>query len=259
MNIRVVLNVLGALLFFLGLTYILPICFTLYYHDQDLFALTLSGSITIFLGLILHLTNRKFSDIRAREGIAIVSLGWIVSAAAGAMPFCFYSPDFSFTDAFFEVMSGFTTTGASILSNIEALPHGLLFWRSLTHWLGGMGIIVMSLAILPMVGVGGMQLFKAEVPGPSHDKIRPRIQETAKILWGVYLLLTGIQTILLCLGGMTLFDFALSYFWHNGHRRFFNEKYKHGSLPQRLLTINCNNFYDFGRDKFRSALSGITR
>ena len=112
----------------------------------------------------------------------------------------------SFTDAFFETMSGYSTTGASVLSDIEALPHGVLFWRSLTHWIGGMGIIVLSLAILPFLGVGGMQLFKAEIPGPVVDKLAPRIAQTAKILWVVYAILTAVETALLMLGGMSLFD-----------------------------------------------------
>ena len=206
MNIRVVLNVLGSLLIFLGLAVAVPVSFSVYYGDADVFALGCSAGGTIIVGVALHFANRKHHDIRIRESIAIVSLGWIVCAAAGALPFCLYSESLSFTDAFFEVMSGLTTTGASILTDIEALPHGLLFWRSLTHWLGGMGIIVLSLAILPTLGVGGMQLFKAEVPGPSLDKIRPRIQQTAKLLWGVYVLLTLVQTVLLLLGGMNLFD-----------------------------------------------------
>ena len=113
----------------------------------------------------------------------------------GAIPFVVHGSIPSYTDAFFETMSGFTTTGASILNDIESLPHGLLFWRSITQWLGGMGIIVLSLAILPILGIGGMQLFVAEVPGPTKDKIHPRVKETAKRLWGIYFILTFLETV----------------------------------------------------------------
>jgi trk system potassium uptake protein TrkH len=205
MNLRAVLNVLGALLVFLGLSCALPIGFSIYFADDDFLALAQAALLTVGVGGILHFLNRQHSELRIREGFAIVTFGWIISATAGALPFCFYG-NLTFTDAYFEIMSGFTTTGASILSNIEALPHGLQFWRCFTQWLGGMGIIVLSVAILPALGVGGMQLFKAEVPGPSHDKLKPRVQETAKTLWGVYVLLSGAETALLLLGGMNLFE-----------------------------------------------------
>ncbi|MDH4026883.1 MAG: TrkH family potassium uptake protein, partial [Desulfuromonadales bacterium] len=137
---------------------------------------------------------------------AIVTFGWTFFALFGALPFVFSGAIPSYLNAFFETMSGFTTTGSTILTDIEAMPPSLLLWRSLTQWLGGMGIIVLSLAILPMLGVGGMQLFKAEVPGPTTDRLKPRIQDTAKLLWGVYVLLTCIETLLLMAGGMSFFD-----------------------------------------------------
>jgi trk system potassium uptake protein TrkH len=135
-----------------------------------------------------------------------VTFGWTFFALFGSLPFVFSGAIPSFLDAFFETMSGFTTTGSTILTNIEAIPESLLLWRSMTQWLGGMGIIVLSLAILPMLGVGGMQLFKAEVPGPTADRLKPRIQDTAKLLWGVYVLLTSAEIILLMLGNMSFFD-----------------------------------------------------
>jgi len=151
-----------------------------------------------------------------REGYAIVTLGWVILAFVGSIPFVVWfmqhrsgAPGLlptAFTDAYFEVMSGFTTTGATILTDIESLPRGLLFWRSLTHWLGGMGIITLALALFPTMGVGGYQMFRGEVPGPSADRLRPRLAETAKILWGVYLLLSAVETLLLKLGGMNLFE-----------------------------------------------------
>ncbi|MDH3545072.1 MAG: TrkH family potassium uptake protein, partial [Desulfuromonadales bacterium] len=145
-------------------------------------------------------------DLSVREGFAIVTFGWTFFALFGALPFVFSGAIPSYLNAFFETMSGFTTTGSTILTDIEAMPPSLLLWRSLTQWLGGMGIIVLSLAILPMLGVGGMQLFKAEVPGPTTDRLKPRIQDTAKLLWGVYVLLTCIETLLLMAGGMSFFD-----------------------------------------------------
>jgi trk system potassium uptake protein TrkH len=206
MDIKAVLRVLGALLIFVGASLIFPIAISLYYKDGDFSALLVSFLITITAGGLLWKFTPRDRELKTREGFAVVTFGWIFLAVFGTLPYLLTDFEISFTDAFFETMSGFTTTGATILTDVEALPHGVLFWRSLTHWLGGMGIIVMSLAILPMLGIGGMQLFKAEVPGPSVDKLQPRIQDTAKILWGVYFLLTCIETVLLKLGGMSVFD-----------------------------------------------------
>jgi trk system potassium uptake protein TrkH len=136
----------------------------------------------------------------------IVSLGWVTASVFGCLPYLLSGAIPSFTDAFFETMSGFTTTGATILRDIERFPDGLLYWRSLTQWIGGLGIILLSVAILPLLGVGGMQLFKAEVPGVSVEKITPRISQTARILWLVYVLLTLLETALLLWAGLPLFD-----------------------------------------------------
>lgn len=206
MNYRGVIHLQGLLLSSLAVAMLLPIPFSLYYQSGDHWALLLSAVVTAVVGYIIYRMTDLNRSLRAREGFAIVTFGWLGFSFFGALPYIFHGAIPSFTDAFFETISGFTTTGATILTDIEALPHGLLFWRSLTHWLGGMGIIVLSLAILPFLGVGGMQLFKAEVPGPVADKLTPRITETAKILWGVYLLLSAVEAILLMLGGMTLFD-----------------------------------------------------
>jgi trk system potassium uptake protein TrkH len=201
-----VLNFLGALLVFLGAFMLLSAVWAFYYHENELIPLVLAAVITSGIGLLTW----KFSDpgqgIQIREGFAIVSLGWMVMAIFGSLPFLLTQAIPSVTNAVFEAMSGFTTTGASILTDIESLPRSVLFWRSFTHWLGGMGIIVFSLAILPVLGIGGMQLFKAEAPGPTKDKLTPRIRETAKLLWGVYVILSGIETLLLMLCGMNLFD-----------------------------------------------------
>ncbi|MFC2139662.1 TrkH family potassium uptake protein [Bacteroidota bacterium] len=186
---------------------ILGIPFSLYYGDNDVFVLLMCGLGTALLGLLLQLlTKKRTQEITKRDGYIVVSLGWIVMSIFGALPFVLHGSIPSYTDAFFETMSGFTTTGASILNDIESLPHGLLFWRSITQWLGGMGIIVLSLAILPIFGIGGMQLYVAEVPGPTKDKMHPRVKETAKRLWGIYFMFTAVEIILLLFGGMNLFD-----------------------------------------------------
>ncbi|HHM24479.1 MAG TPA: TrkH family potassium uptake protein [Bacteroidetes bacterium] len=206
MNYRPVLAILGIILVFVGLFMIFPILFSIYYGEDDLHALVLSMIITLTVGAALWGLFRKHRDIRIRESYAIVTFSWVVAAGFGALPFVISGYIPSYTNAFFETMSGFTTTGASILADIERLPHGLLFWRSLTHWLGGMGIIVLSLAILPLLGIGGMQLFKAEIPGPVAEKLTPRIQQTAKMLWIVYALISLAETVLLLAGGMSLFE-----------------------------------------------------
>lgn len=206
-NIKVVLKVISFLLILDGLGMLLGIPFSLYYGDNDWNALLFTGTGIIAVGIVLFLlTHEDKFEVKKRESFIIVGIGWIVMSLFGALPFVVHGSIPSYTDAFFETMSGFTTTGASILNDIEAMPHGLLFWRSLTQWFGGMGIIVLSLAILPILGIGGMQLFVAEVPGPTKDKIHPRVRETAKRLWGIYAALTLAETLLLMLGGMTFFD-----------------------------------------------------
>jgi trk system potassium uptake protein TrkH len=206
MQLHLIIHILGFLLIFLSGAMLLPIPFSIYYGESDYIYFLITGFITFLIGLIAFKMTRFDREVRAREGFAIVTLGWTMFSLLGCLPFIFSGYIPSFTDAFFETMSGFTTTGATILVDIQKLPHGLLFWRSFTHWLGGMGIIVLSLAILPFLGVGGMQLFKAEVPGPVPDKLTPRVTETAKILWGVYIVISLAETILLMFGGMSLFD-----------------------------------------------------
>jgi len=208
MNYKIIANINGFLIILIGIFMLSGIPFSVYYGTDDIPALLLSGLLTSAIGLIIWLSTRKVEnrDIGKREGYLIVTLGWISMAAFGAIPFIVYGAIPNISDAFFETMSGFTTTGATILTDIETVPAGLLFWRSLTQWLGGMGIIVLSLAILPILGIGGMQLFSAEVPGITKDKLHPRVRETAKRLWGIYVILTGTEMVLLLLGGMNLFD-----------------------------------------------------
>ncbi|MCP4154397.1 MAG: TrkH family potassium uptake protein [bacterium] len=206
LHIRSVLHVLGFLIFLLGLMMLVPLSLSFYYKDGSstgiLFAILTS---VVIGGLLFKLTDAK-KELAIRDGFLIVAMGWFFMALFGGLPYYFSGAIPAFTDAFFESMSGFTTTGATILIEIEALPKALLFWRALSHWIGGMGIIVLSLAILPMLGIGGMQLFKAEVPGPTADKLTPRIASTAKILWLVYVGITLLEVIFLMFGGMDLFD-----------------------------------------------------
>lgn len=208
MRWRYIGNVVGALILFFGLTMLLPLAAALFYRDNSSIPLLQSMGATLSVGAGLHLVFRKerAAHISQREGMAIVAIGWTAVGFFGALPFYFHPSDGSLTSAVFESVSGFTTTGASILSDIEALPHGLLLWRSFIQWLGGMGIIVLSIAILPFLGVGGMQLYKAEVPTPVPDKLKPRIRETAMILWKVYVVFTVVQMLLLMLGQMGFFD-----------------------------------------------------
>lgn len=208
-NLNIIFRVLGFLLLIEGVAIWLSLPFSLYYKSSDLMAIFWGGLITFATGglTILTTSHRNRNDrMGKREAFIIVSLTWVVISLFGTLPFIIHGSISSFTDAFFEVMSGFTTTGSSILTDIEAMPQGLLFWRSMTHWIGGMGIIVLTLAILPFLGIGGIQLFAAEVPGPTPDKLHPKITGTAKRLWGIYVLFTFIQTILLMFGGMNLFD-----------------------------------------------------
>jgi len=207
MNLKLIIRVLGFLIFVEGVAMLLALTVSLIYGEYDSKAFLISSGICIGLGsLIAWLTQKANKEIGKREGFIIVALVWVVFSFFGTLPYIISGSIPDFTNAFFETISGFTTTGSSILADIEALPHGILFWRSISQWLGGMGIIVLSLAILPVFGIGGMQLFVAEVPGPAPDKISPRIRQTAKTLWVIYLGFTIAELLLLWIGGMSLFD-----------------------------------------------------
>lgn len=177
------------------------------YKDGVTLQILYAGLITIATGVVTMLltTNHK-KEMNKREGYIVVTFGWIIMSLFGTLPYVITESIPNFTNAFFETMSGYTTTGASILNDIEMVPKGVLFWRSTTHWIGGMGIIVLAIAILPLLGIGGMQLFAAEAPGPSGDKLHPRITDTAKRLWLIYFGYTAAETLLLKLAGMSFFD-----------------------------------------------------
>ena len=209
MHLRIITRFIAILILFLGISMTLPLLVSVIYKDGSTWALLLSMLITSCIGLILFVFTKNQKDnnyLGQREGVAIVTLGWVMAGLFGTLPYLFSGSIPNFTHAYFESISGFTTTGATILTDIERIPTGILLWRSQTQWLGGMGIILLSIAILPFLGVGGMQLYKAEVPSPVVDKLKPRISETAKTLWKVYLLITVVEVGLLLLGGMSLFD-----------------------------------------------------
>ncbi len=206
-NFKIIFRILGSLLFIESFFLLLSLIVSLFYNEGDTYSFLYTLIIAVSIGLISRIfTKNSSTNIGKREGFIIVSFVWIVFSFIGSLPFIFSGHIPGLTNAFFETISGFTTTGSSILNDIESLPHGLLFWRSIIQWMGGMGIIVLSLAILPILGIGGMQLFSAEVPGPVTDKLHPRVKETAKRLWLIYLLFTISETILLMIGGMNFFD-----------------------------------------------------
>jgi len=203
-----VFYMVGILTFFLGVLMAVPLLCGLFFNDSSIVPLMKSMAITTAVGAVLYVCCRgpKTEYLSQREGMAIVAIGWTVVGLFAALPFYLDGVFDVFVDAFFESVSGFTTTGASVMTDIEAVSKGMLLWRSLIQWLGGMGIIVLSVAILPFLGVGGMQLYKAEVPSPVPDKLKPRISDTAKILWKVYALMSLAELLMLLIGGMGFYD-----------------------------------------------------
>ncbi len=207
LNFKIIFHFLGLLLLFNGGFMLLASLISLIYKDGISFELFLAGLVVLFIGVLVMVNTRKHQKVmNKREGYIVVTLGWLIMALSGTLPYVLTETIPSFTNAFFETISGYTTTGATIIQDIEILPKGILFWRSLTQWIGGMGIIVLAVAILPLLGIGGMQLFAAEVPGPSAHKLHPRITDTAKRLWLIYVGYTIAETVFLKLAGMTFFD-----------------------------------------------------
>jgi len=214
-NLKAIFNVVGLLLILLSGIFMVPAAVSLLYREpalegqySPLAAFLLSAAMSGSTGYLLwKFLPSGIEKLRDREGFVIVGLSWIWIALFGALPFYLTGACPQFVDAYFESMSGFTTTGASVLTNIDSLPKGILFWRNLMQWLGGMGIIMLSLAIFPALGIGSFHLFKAEIPGGATvERMQPRLAETAKLLWETYLVLTLLEIILLWGGGMDLFD-----------------------------------------------------
>lgn len=206
-NFKTVIRIIGILL--LLETIMLLVCagVSLYYQDEDLIDFCISAGITAGTGILMALWGKNGKrQLTRRDGYVLVSFTWIAFSILGTFPFYISGYIPSITNAFFETMSGFSSTGATILDDIEALPHGLLFWRSMMQWIGGLGIIMFTIAVLPIFGVNGLQVFAAEASGPTHDKVHPRIGVTAKWIWSIYAGITGLLVVLLMLGGMDWFD-----------------------------------------------------
>ena len=190
-----------------GFFMLIAMPFSIYHDEPEQWGILKAGLTTILIGFLLWFFNRNAKkNLQKKEGYLIVTLGWLMLTLTGTLPYLFTGAIPNFTNAIFETISGYSTTGSSILIDIESMPKGILFWRSATHWIGGMGIIVLTVAVLPLLGIGGMQLFMAEAPGPSADKMHPRITETAKRLWLIYFILTFTEFFLLKIAGMTWFD-----------------------------------------------------
>ena len=208
-SILAVLNVVGSLLALFGAVYALPLVTAVIYDEPAaLLAFGGSAAVTIGVGLLMSLTTRRYrEELKPRDGYLLVSLGWLLITTVAALPLMWDTPHLSFTDAWFESMSGLSTTGSTVITGLDTLPHAANLWRHALHWIGGMGIIVLAVAILPLLGVGGMQMYRAEAPGPVKDaKLTPRITETAKALWLVYAGITAACAVSLGLAGMSGFD-----------------------------------------------------
>lgn len=206
-NYQVIIHILGTLLIINGVFMFTCVGFSLYFRE-DFSAIFMSAVITVSAGLLMRFFSRKnlTRELKKRDGYLVVTFGWLIMSFFGCIPYLISGAIPDMAGAIFETISGYSTTGASVLTDIEAVNKGILFWRSLTQWIGGMGIIVLTVAILPILGIGGMQLFVAEAPGISPDKLQPRIKETAKRLWYIYIGMTALETILLWIGGMPFYD-----------------------------------------------------
>lgn len=230
-------KVLGIILIFEALFMIPSLIIATYFNQTDQRAFLICIVITGVIGLIMAYPKVEKKTIRAKEGLAVVAIGWILLSFFGSLPFYLSASIPSFVDAFFETVSGFTTTGATVVENVEILPKGILFWRSFTHWIGGMGILVFTIALLPTIGVGGFQIFKAESPGPTADRFVPRLKDTAKILYITYISMTVLQIVLLLLGGMDLFDSVLHTFGTVGTGGFSNRNLSIGAYNSSYIQI----------------------
>ena len=206
MNFSAIFNNIGSLILVLGFSMFISMGWSIHHNENDIMAFVYSIALTLGVGLLLKIVTKPKGQIGIRESFLIVTLGWTLAGIFGALPFIFSGSVNTFIDGFFEAVSGFTTTGATIINDVENLSYGILFWRSFTQWLGGMGIIVLFIALLSKISSGSFQLFRAEVPGPTAERITPRITQTAKILWFIYVGISLLQTILLLSVGFTLFD-----------------------------------------------------
>lgn len=264
MNFSIIIHILGWVLNFEGLFLGLPCIVSLIYREPTGYYYFISMLLCLFFGILATRFTKRNTVYYAKEGFVAVALSWIVLSLFGALPFYLSGEIPSFTDALFETISGFTTTGASILTNVEALSHTSLFWRSFTHWIGGMGVLVFILAILPLGGGYNMYLMRAESPGPQVGKLVPKVRTTALILYGIYFCITIVQIVLLLLGGMPLFDAITLSFGSAGTGGFAIKNSgiaDYSNYSQTIITIfmiifgvNFNVYYLFLTKKVKQAL-----
>ena len=253
MNYRIISRTLGLVLGIEAALMLLPAAVALYYHEE-MFAWIVTIAVTAACAGILLLFKPKKRALYAREGFVGVAGSWVLMSVFGALPFRISGEIPSFVDAMFEVVSGFTTTGSSILTDVEAMSRSLLFWRSLTHWIGGLGVLVFVLAVMPLANNNAMHIMRAEVPGPTVGKIVPRARKTARILYTIYLVLTAVQVALLLAGGMPLFDALIHAFGTAGTGGFSNRALSVGAYESPyiewviaiflvIFSINFNLYY----------------
>lgn len=265
MNYRMVVFVLGRIFLVEAAMLLLPmVCSAIYGEWYMLPAFLLPAVILLLLGLAASLRTPKNTTIYARDGLAIVALVWVLMSAFGALPFVISGEIPAFADAFFEMVSGFTTTGSTILNDVEALSHGALFWRSFSHWVGGMGVLVFAMAVLPMTDGRAMHLMRAEVPGPTCGKLSSKLSDSAKILYGIYFAMTALEVVFLCAGGMSLYESLIHSFGTAGTGGFSNRGLSIGAYQNPyfewvigifmlLFGVNFNLYYFILMRHFREA------
>ncbi|HIS99869.1 MAG TPA: TrkH family potassium uptake protein [Candidatus Faecaligallichristensenella faecipullorum] len=265
MNFALVSQLLGKVLMLEGAMMAPSLLVSLLYGGSDAPAFLWSMAMVLAAGGLLALIKPKNDQLRAREGFVVVSVSWILLSVFGAMPFVLSGAIPSFVDSFFECVSGFTTTGSTLLPDVESLPRGVLFWRSFTHWIGGMGVLVLSLALVPKMGARSLHLLRAESPGPNPGKLVPRIGNTAKILYTIYVALTLVQILLLLIAGMPLYDSLVHSFGSAGTGGFsiYNLSIGHYQNPvfeniiavfMMLFGINFTVYYQLITRNFKGVL-----
>ena len=237
MNIKLTLKTIGQVLLVESALMLIPLAVALLCGGGDAMAILISLVITAAAGELLSLLKPRSDNLRAREGFAVVALGWILVSFFGCLPFRLHGCIPKLVDAYFETVSGFTTTGATLLTDVEVLPKGLLFWRSFSHWVGGMGVLVLSLALLPKMGARSIHLMRAESPGPAVDKLVPRVGNNAKILYYLYISLTATMLVCLLLTGMNLYDALIHTFGAAGTGGFSNYNASVGAFDSQAAEI----------------------
>ena len=238
---------------------LLPMLISIYFSEAIWKNFLLSAAITMICGGGLVILNRKAEGVRHREGLAIVSLGWLLAGLFGALPYLISGTFPTFIDAFFETVSGFTTTGATVLLDIESTEKGILFWRSLTQWLGGMGIIILFVALLSTIGSEAIHIFSAELTSPTFEKIRPRVRETAQVLWLIYLCFTGILFLILCVLGMPPYDAINHAFTTVSTGGFSTKNASIGAFESSFITWTITIFMFFGGINFALFYQGLKK